>query len=92
MLSNTDAIHSFVFILALEKADFADIKHQIDLKFINRYHHTWPKAIKLLSCGYIDLKKLMTHRFCLENAVDALTSSADRSSGAIKIHIGDGVD
>jgi L-iditol 2-dehydrogenase len=39
--------------------------------------------------GYVDLKPLVTHRFALEEAVKALTSSADRSSRSIKIHIED---
>lgn len=64
--------------------------HQIDLKFINRYNHSWPSAIRLLSSGYLDLKPLVTHRYALEEAMDALTSAADRTSGSIKIHIEDG--
>jgi len=62
---------------------------QVDLKFINRYHHSWPVAIRLLGYGVLDLKPLVTHRFPLEQAVEALTASADRSSGSIKVHIED---
>ncbi|KAL2060145.1 hypothetical protein VTL71DRAFT_9967 [Oculimacula yallundae] len=60
---------------------------EIDLKFINRYHHSWPYAIRLLSSGYIDLKPLITHTFALEEAVRALETAADRTQRAIKIHI-----
>ena len=63
---------------------------QVDLKFINRYHHSWPVAIRLLQHGVLDLKPLVTHRFPLEQAVEALKASADRNSGSIKIHIEDG--
>ncbi|EON66282.1 hypothetical protein W97_05675 [Coniosporium apollinis CBS 100218] len=62
---------------------------EIDLKFINRYHHSWPTAIRLLFSGYLDLKPLVTHRFALEDAVEAPTSSADRTTGSIKVHIED---
>lgn len=62
---------------------------EVDIKFINRYHHSWPSAIRLLSSGYLNLKPLVTHRFSLEEAVDALTASANRAVGAIKIHIED---
>jgi L-iditol 2-dehydrogenase len=37
--------------------------NEIDLKFLYRYHDTWPKAIQLASAGLSDLKPLVTHRF-----------------------------
>lgn len=67
-----------------------NISLQVDLKFINRYHHSWPVAIRLLGYGVLDLKPLVTHRFPLEQAVEALTAASDRSSGSIKVHIEDG--
>ncbi|KAK4626960.1 L-arabinitol 4-dehydrogenase [Fulvia fulva] len=62
---------------------------EVDLKFINRYHHSWPAAIRLLQHKVIDLQPLVTHRFKLEEADKALEASADRNSGSIKIHIED---
>ncbi|TKA67144.1 hypothetical protein B0A49_10242 [Cryomyces minteri] len=62
---------------------------EIDIKFINRYHHTWPSAIRLLSAGYIDLKPLVTKTFKLEEAVSALESAAGRVDATVKIHIVD---
>ena len=67
-----------------------DIRIQVDLKFINRYHHSWPQAMRLLSHGVFDLKPLVTHRYPLEKADEALRASADRSTGSIKIHVEDG--
>ena len=67
-----------------------DGRFQVDLKFINRYHHSWPQAMRLLSHGILDLKPLVTHRYPLEKADEALKASADRSSGSIKIHVEDG--
>lgn len=46
--------------------------------------------MRLLSHGVLDLKPLVTHRYPLEKAEEALRASADRSSGSIKIHIEDG--
>ena len=66
------------------------MRFQVDLKFINRYHHSWPQAMRLLSHGVLDLKPLVTHRYPLEKADEALRASADRSTGSIKIHVEDG--
>ena len=60
---------------------------EIDLKFQYRYHETWPKAIRLLKAGYIDLKPLVTHRYNLEEAVTALETASTPSMGAIKTMI-----
>ena len=65
---------------------------KIDLKFINRYHDTWPAGIACLSSGLLDLKKLVTHQFPLENGLDALQLCSDITKGSIKVHIVDEVD
>lgn len=59
------------------------------MKLINRYHHSWPYAIRLMQSGYIDLRPLVTHKFALEEAVMALETAADRSKAPVKIHIWD---
>jgi L-iditol 2-dehydrogenase len=61
--------------------------NEIDLKFLYRYHDTWPKAIRLVSAGLIDLKPLVTHRFQLEEAVEAFEVASDISQGSIKVQI-----
>ena len=60
---------------------------EIDLKFQYRYHETWPKAIRLVSAGLIDLKPLVMHRFQLEDAVEAFQVASDISRGSIKVQI-----
>ncbi|KAH6681302.1 putative sorbitol dehydrogenase [Halenospora varia] len=60
---------------------------EIDLQFQYRYCNTWPRAIRLVQSGIIDLKKLVTHRFQLEDAVKAFETAADPKTGAIKISI-----
>lgn len=49
----------------------------------------YPKAIRLVAGGLINLKPLVTHRFKLEDAVSAFHVAADPSQGAIKVQITD---
>ncbi|KAK9452536.1 chaperonin 10-like protein [Dipodascopsis uninucleata] len=65
---------------------------EIDLTFTNRYHDTWPRGIQSLSQGLLNLDKLVTHTFPLEQAEHALKFSADIRNGSIKVHILDEVD
>jgi len=60
---------------------------EVDLQFQYRYANTWPRAIRLLKSGTIDLTKLVTHRYTLEDAVSAFKTAADPKTGAIKVQI-----
>ncbi|KAL1978156.1 hypothetical protein VTN31DRAFT_1015 [Thermomyces dupontii] len=60
---------------------------EIDLQYQYRYCNTWPKAIRLVQHGVIDLSKLVTHRFPIEDAVNAFKTAADPKTGAIKVQI-----
>ncbi len=60
---------------------------EIDLQFQYRYSNTWPRAIRLVKSGVIDLQKLVTHRFDIEEAVKAFNTAADPKTGAIKVQI-----
>lgn len=60
---------------------------EVDLQFQYRYANTWPRAIRLLRGGVIDLSKLVTHRFKLEDAIDAFKVAADPKQGGIKVMI-----
>lgn len=60
---------------------------EVDLRFQYRYCNTWPRAIKLLKSGLIDLKKLVTHRYTLEDAIEAFKIARDPKNGAIKVQI-----
>ncbi|TLD03239.1 uncharacterized protein PgNI_12418 [Pyricularia grisea] len=66
---------------------------EIDLRFINRYRDTWPAGIACLESGILpDLKKLVTHVFPLEEAIEGLTLASDPRNGSIKVQIVDEVD
>ncbi|KAF8496797.1 GroES-like protein [Russula emetica] len=61
---------------------------EVDVRFQYRYANTWPRAIRLLEAGVLgDVRKLVTHRFTIEDAVKAFETSADPKSGAIKVQI-----
>lgn len=60
---------------------------EIDLQFQYRYCNTWPRAIRLIQNGVIDLKRLVTHRFGLEDAIKAFETASDPRTGAIKVQI-----
>ena len=61
---------------------------EVDLKFQFRYCNTWPKAIRLVSSGVLaDVRKIVTHRLGLEEAMEAFKIASDPRSGAIKVQI-----
>ncbi|KAL4936836.1 hypothetical protein BDV06DRAFT_85062 [Aspergillus oleicola] len=60
---------------------------EIDLQYQYRYSNTWPRAIRLVKNGVIDLKKLVTHRYALEDALKAFETAANPKTGAIKVQI-----
>lgn len=60
---------------------------EIDLQYQYRYSNTWPRAIRLVQSGVINLEKLVTHRFKLEDAVEAFKTASDPKTGAIKVQI-----
>ncbi|KAH7193990.1 chaperonin 10-like protein [Fusarium flagelliforme] len=81
-----------VFVIGVGK-DFQNIpfmhlsSKEIDLRFQYRYHDTYPKAISLVTEGLIDLKPLVTHRFKLEEGVEAFGAASDPAARAIKVQI-----
>ena len=95
--SVSTAIHSVkfggkVFVIGVGRPEmkipFMRLSTQeIDLQFQYRYSNTWPRAIRLVESGVIDLKRLVTHRFDLEDAVKAFETAGDLKSGAIKVMI-----
>ena len=60
---------------------------EVDLQFQYRYSNTWPRAIRLIENGIVDLTKLVTHRYQLEDALKAFETASDPKTGAIKVQI-----
>ena len=81
-----------VFVIGVGKAQqnipFMHLSSkEIDLRFQYRYHDTYPKAIALVEEGLIDLKPLVTHRFSLDQGVQAFATASDPSARAVKVQI-----
>ncbi|KAI1435538.1 GroES-like protein [Xylaria sp. CBS 124048] len=78
-----------VFVIGLGKSElnFPFMRastREVDLVFQYRYANAWPRAIRCVENGVIDLSGLVTHRFRLEDAVKAFETAADPKTGAIK--------
>jgi L-iditol 2-dehydrogenase len=56
---------------------------ELTINLVNRYSHTWPLAIELVSSGRIDVTPLITHHFSLHQTEEALTLSS-RVPDAVK--------
>ncbi|KAF8966309.1 L-arabinitol 4-dehydrogenase [Flammula alnicola] len=82
-----------VFIIGVGKNEQFPFMHlsanEIDVSFQYRYANQYPKAIRLVAGGLINVKPLVTHRFALEDAVAAFHVAADPAQGAIKVQIQD---
>lgn len=46
--------------------------NELTISLVNRYAHTWPLAIELISSGRVDVARLVTHRFALDQTENAL--------------------
>ena len=45
---------------------------ELTIGLVNRYAHTWPTAISLVSSGRVDVASIVTHRFALDETAEAL--------------------
>ncbi|KIW15136.1 hypothetical protein PV08_05181 [Exophiala spinifera] len=63
---------------------------ETQLRFMNRYNDTWPAGINALSNSQVlNLDGLVTHKFPLERATEAMKLCADPSQTSIKVMIVD---
>ena len=60
---------------------------EIDLQYQYRYCNTWPKAIRLVNDGVVNLDRLVTHRYNMSDALNAFKTASDPKTGAIKVQI-----
>ena len=60
---------------------------EVNLLGIKRYRHSFPLAIYLVSTGKLDVKPLITHRYPIEDALDAFGTASSLTAGAIKVQI-----
>ncbi|KAG8705686.1 hypothetical protein FRC09_002813 [Ceratobasidium sp. 395] len=84
-----------VFIIGVGKAiqsmPFMHLSaNEIDVRWQYRYANQYPKAIRLVAAGLLNLKPLVTHRLPLEQGVEAFEIANDIARGSIKVQILDG--
>ncbi|KAJ6014712.1 L-arabinitol 4-dehydrogenase [Penicillium herquei] len=80
----------FVIGVGKEKMEIPFMRcsaNEVDLQFQQRYVNMWLRAIRVLQSGMIDLSGIITHKFTLENAIEAFETVANPKSGSIKVLI-----
>ncbi|GJP88065.1 hypothetical protein CBS63078_2783 [Aspergillus niger] len=80
----------FVVGVGKDKLQFPFMRlseREIDLQFQQRYVNMWPRAIRVMSSGAIDLDQMITHVYAFEDALKAFQTASDPSSGSIKVLI-----
>ena len=71
-----------------QRYPFADVSfREIDLRFLFRYKHQYPRALRLVGARLIDVRPLVSHRFALADAVAAFTVAGDPTQGGVKVQI-----
>ncbi len=50
----------------------------LTIKMVRRMKHTYPRAIELVARGMVDVRSLVTHRFPLDQSVEAFRTAARR--------------
>ena len=64
----------------------ADVFREVDIRGVFRYPNCYTKAIELVASGAVNVGRIITHRFNLENAIEAFKVAVNDKS-AIKIMI-----
>jgi L-iditol 2-dehydrogenase len=59
----------------------------LTIKLVRRMKHSYPRAIELVSKGLIDVRSLVTHRFPLEQAVEAFRVAERREGLKVIIEV-----
>jgi L-iditol 2-dehydrogenase len=56
----------------------------LTIKLVRRMKHTYPRAIRLVQKGLVDVKPLVTHLFPLERIADAFEMVVDYDDGVLR--------
>ncbi|GKU83560.1 NAD(P)-dependent alcohol dehydrogenase [Niallia sp. NCCP-28] len=67
------------------------IDKEIDVKGVFRYHHTYPRAIEMLSGDKINIEKMITDKYPLDEAAKAFEKAIHDKTNTLKIMIYPGI-
>jgi len=59
----------------------------LTLKLVRRMKHTYPRAIRLVESGLVDVRSLVTHRFPLRESAEAFSTAQKREG--LKVIVGE---
>ncbi len=61
------------------------IDKEIDIRGVFRYHHTYPAAIEMLSTGGIDIEKIITDEYGLDETSEAFEKAIHDKTNTLKL-------
>jgi L-iditol 2-dehydrogenase len=83
-----------VVLVGIPSEDRCAFKHStarrkgLTIVFSRRMKHCYPRAIRLVEQGRVDLQSLITHRFLLERAAEAFALNAEYKDNVVKVIVG----
>jgi threonine dehydrogenase-like Zn-dependent dehydrogenase len=63
------------------------IEKEIDVRGVNRYCNTYPRAISLLAAGKLDIRPLVSHRFRFEHVCEAFQFASEQRLLTVNVMI-----
>ncbi|XP_065349064.1 sorbitol dehydrogenase-like [Cloeon dipterum] len=60
---------------------------EVDIRGVFRYANCYPLALEMIASGKVDVKKLITHNYTLEQTLEAFENAKTGAGGAVKIMI-----
>jgi len=60
---------------------------EVDIRGVFRYANCYPTALAMVASGVVDVKKLITHHFTIEETKEAFETSRTGAGGAVKVMI-----
>jgi D-xylulose reductase len=63
------------------------LEKELDVRGVNRYCNTYPRAIALLASGRLDVRPLISHRFPFDQVVSAFEFASENRTATVKVMV-----